>query len=410
MQQVVVTGLGAITPAGNTAADTWASLLAGRPAVGPITQFDASDQPVRIAGEVTGFDPEDLLDHKRLRRSARFSQLAVAASREAAGDAGLVVDEDNAGRVGVVMNTAVAGVGETAANTHALRDRGVRGVSPYFVSSVIPNMPACEVAIDLGINGPVTASSLACASGVYALLEARQLILAGDADVVIAGGTDSSIAPVWFGGLSNMGALSRRNDDPGAASRPFDRDRDGFVYGEGAVALVVESAEHARARGATIYAEVAGGSLTCDAFHVTKPDPSAVCAATALEQALARADLSPADIDYICAHGTSTRINDVTETRAIRQVFGKHADGLPISSPKSMVGHLIGAAGALSALVCVLAIRDGIVPPTINLDTPDPECDLDYVPHVARRVPVRATTANGFGFGGQNAVVVLREF
>jgi 3-oxoacyl-[acyl-carrier-protein] synthase II len=406
--QAVVTGAGAITPVGNDRESTWQALLAGRSGVGPITAFDASGFPVRIAAEVRGFDPTTLLTHKRLRRSARFSHLAIAAAREAVADAGLVVDDPD-GRVGVVVNNAVAGFPEIEAGAHTLRDEGTRKVSPYLVASVIPNMPACEVAMDLGAHGPVTAGALACASGVYALLNARDLIATGQADVVIAGGTDAGITPSMFAALTNMGALSRHNDEPELASRPFDADRDGFVYGEGAVVFVVESAEHARARGARAYAEIAGGALTSDAFHVSAPEPTGRFAAAAIRGALRDAGADPADIDYVCAHGTSTRANDRTETRALRAAFGSSADDLVISSPKSMVGHMIGAAGALSALVCVLAMRDGIVPPTINLDTPDPECDLDYVPNQARKVDVTTGMVNAFGFGGQNCVAVLRR-
>lgn len=407
MSKIVVTGLGAMTPVGNDVATTWQALLSGRSGVRPVTAFDASQRRVRIAGEVQGFDPTELLDHKRARRSARFSQLAVAAAREAVKDAGVVVDEDSALRAGVVVNTAVPGITETHNNTEALASRGGHGVSPYFVPSAIPNMPASEVAIDLGLHGPVTAGALACASGVSAVLDARRLILAGEADVVVAGGADSAITPVMFEGLTNMGVLSRRNDEPGRASRPFDAERDGFVFGEGAVVVVLESAEHARARGVRPYAEVRGGALTSDAFHVAKPEPSGDYAAGAIEQALARGEVTPADVDYVCAHGTSTTLNDVTETRAIKRVFGSAAEETPISSPKSMVGHLIGAAGALSVMVCALAIRDGVVPPTINLENADPECDLDYVPNHARDHDVDVTLANAFGFGGQNCVAVL---
>jgi len=403
---VVVTGLGAVTPVGNDAATTWDALTQGRSGIGPITRFDASGDRVRIAGEVTGFDPAAYLDHKRVRRSARFAQFAVAAAREAVRDAGLA--ELDADRTGVVVNTAVTGFPEIQGGVESLHDRGAQRVSPYFVSSVIPNMPACEVAMDLGVHGPVTAGALACASGVYALLDARRLILAGEADVVIAGGTDAGITSVMLAGLTNMGALSRRNDEPERASRPFDADRDGFVFGEGAVLLVLESAAHARARGAVPYAELAGGALTSDAFHVSAPDPSGAQPVAAIRQALDRTGTGPSDIDYICAHGTSTKINDVTETQAIRTALGPRADHVAVSSPKSMVGHLIGAAGSLSALVCALAIRDGLVPPTINQDTPDPECDLDYVPDKARPMPVRAALVNAFGFGGQNCVAVLR--
>ncbi|MEW2349918.1 MULTISPECIES: beta-ketoacyl-ACP synthase II [unclassified Streptomyces] len=408
-RQVVVTGFGALTPVGNDRESTWQALLAGKSGIAPITAFDATGLPTTIAGEVKGFDPSTLLDRKRERRSARFSQLAVAAAREAVADASLTVGGEgvDAGRVGVVLNNAVAGmdgIERAVDQMHA----DPRTISPYFVSSVIPNMPACEVAIDLGVRGPVTASALACASGVYALLEARRLILSGEADVVLAGGTDSAITRVMFQGLSNMGALSKRNDEPERASRPFDADRDGFVFGEGAVVCVLESAEHAAARGARAYAEVAGGALTSDAFHVSAPDPSGAGAVSAMRQALERTGTAASDVDYICAHGTSTRINDLTESKAIREVYGNSAYDLLVSSPKSMVGHLIGAAGALSAMVAALAIRDGVVPPTINLDQPGEECDLDYVPHTARKADVRAAAVNAFGFGGQNCVAVLR--
>ena len=405
--QVVVTGFGAITPVGNDRETTWQALVKGVSGVDTITAFDAGGLPTRIAGEVKGFEPAAVLDTKRLRRSARFSQLAVAAAREAVADAGLVIGEGLAGRTGVVVNCAVAGMGEIESATRKIAGPDPGRLSPYFVSSVIPNMAACEVAIDLGVHGPVTASALACASGIYAFLEARRLILSGEADVVVCGGTDASITPVMFAGLSSMGALSRRNDEPARASRPFDADRDGFVYGEGAVLAVLESADHARRRGAQAYASIAGGALTSDAFHVSAPEPSGEYAAAAMTQALERSGLGPGDVDYICAHGTSTRANDRTESAAIRETFGSHAANVAISSPKSMVGHLIGAAGALSAMVSALAMRDGVAPPTINLDTPDPECDLDYVPNVARPMAIGTAMVNAFGFGGQNCVAVL---
>ena len=403
----VVTGIGAVTPLGLTVPETWDGLVNGRSGVSLIESFDASDLPVRIAGEVHGFDGEAVLGPKRFRRSARFSQLAVSAAREAVADAGLDTAAES-DRTGVVVNAAVAGGPETERNVRALIERGPRDLSPYFVPSTILNMAACEVAIDLGVHGPVNASALACASGTAALLEARRLILGGEADVVIAGGTDAGISRSMFAGLALMGPLSERNDAPEEASRPFDADRDGFVFGEGAVVLVVESAEHARARGADVYGAVAGGALTSDAFHISAPEPSGVHAARAIELALRNSGLAPAELDYICAHGTGTKANDASETRAIRMALGDAADGVPVSSPKSMVGHLIGAAGALSAMVCLLAIRDGVLPPTTNLHTPDPECDLDYVPLQARRATVRTAAANAFGFGGQNCVIVLR--
>jgi len=403
----VITGIGAVTPLGLDAATTWRGLVEGASGVGPVTAFDASGLPVRIAAEVKGFDPEGLLGPKRFRRSARFTQLAIAAAREAVADAGLDHAADPE-RIGVVVNSAVGGLPETEASVNTMNAEGPRAVSPYYVPSTITNMPACEVAIDLGLHGPVTASALACASGNAALLEARRLIVGGEADVVIAGGTDAGITPVMFAGLTNIGPLSERNDEPERASRPFDADRDGFVFGEGAVLFVIEAAEHARARGARPYATVCGGALTADALHMVAPEPSGSHAARAITLALERTDTGPGEIDYICAHGTGTQANDVAETRAIRLALGPHAEHTPISSPKSMVGHMIAAAGALSAMCCVLAMRDGVLPPTTNLERADPECDLDYIPLRARRATVRTAIVNAFGFGGQNCVVVLR--
>jgi 3-oxoacyl-[acyl-carrier-protein] synthase II len=403
----VVTGIGAITPLAGTAPETWAGLVAGRSGISLIESFDASALPTRIAGEIHGFDAEAAVGPKRARRAARFSQLAIVASREAVADAGLTPAEES-DRTAVLINSACAGTPETERNVRALVEKGPRDVSPYYVPSTILNMAACEVAIDLGVHGPVNASALACASGTYALLEARRLILTGEADVVIAGGSDAAINEAMLAGLSVMGPLSERNDAPAEASRPFDADRDGFVFGEGAVVCVVESAEHARARGANVYGAVAGGALTSDAFHMSAPEPTGAHAARAISLALQNAGVHPRELDYICAHGTATKANDAAETRAIRIALCEDADRVPASSPKSMVGHLIGAAGALSVMVCLLAIRDGMMPPTINLHTPDPACDLDYIPLTARRAEVRTAAANAFGFGGQNCVVVLR--
>jgi 3-oxoacyl-[acyl-carrier-protein] synthase II len=415
----VITGIGAITPVGLDVPSSWRALVAGESGVAPITLFDAGEFPVQIAAEVKGFDGDAVMGTKRFRRSARYSQFAVAAAREAfidaglssgveagvGGDVGASIDPD---RVGVVINAAVGGAAETEVNVDHMREQGLRGVSPYYVPSMISNMPACEVAIDLGLHGPVSASNLACASGNAALLEARRLILAGEADVVIAGGTDAGIAPVMIAGLSNMGPLSAHNEDPATASRPFDLNRDGFVFGEGAVVMVVESAAFAAARGARVYGSVAGGALTADAFHISHPQPSGADAARAISLALSRAGLSAGEIDLVVAHGTATKINDAVETKAIHTAFGSAAGDLAVTSPKSMLGHMIGAAGAVSVMVALLAIRDGLIPPTINLETPDPDCDLDYVPLVARETPVRTAAVNAFGFGGQNCVVVLQ--
>lgn len=404
----MVTGLGALTPVGLDAPSTWNALVAGQSGIGPITQFDASGLATRIAGEVSGFDPVEVLGAKRAHRTARFSQLAIAASREAVADAGLDVASE-ADRIGVAIGSAVAGTPETERNVRALAEEGPRAVSPFYVASTILNMASCEVAIDLGAHGPVTASALACATGTYALLEARRIILAGEADVVIAGGADAGINEAVIAGLSNMGPLSERNDDPSGASRPFDSDRDGFVFGEGAVVMVVESAAHAAGRGATPYGTIAGGALTSDAFHMSAPEPSGDYAAAAIKLALERAGIAPEELGYICAHGTATRANDASESRAIRAALGDAADTIPVSSPKSMVGHLIAAAGALAAMVCLLGMRDGVLPPTINLTNPDPDCDLDHIPLTARDAEATTAIANAFGFGGQNCVAAFRR-
>ena len=404
----VVTGLGALTPVGLDAPSTWKALVAGQSGIGPITQFDASGLATRIAGEVTGFDPVEALGSKRTHRSARFSQLAIVAAREAVADAGLDV-EAQANRIGVAIGSAVAGTPETERAMNALFTDGPRAVSPFYVAQTILNMASCEVAIDLGVHGPVTASALACATGTYSILEARRLILSGEADVVIAGGADAGITEAVFAGLSNMGPLSERNDDPAGASRPFDSDRDGFVFGEGAVVLVIESAEHAAARGATSYGSIAGGALTSDAFHMSAPEPTGDYAAGAIRLALERTGIAPDELGYICAHGTATRANDASESRAIRAALGDATDNIPVSSPKSMVGHLIAAAGALAGMVCLLSMRDGVIPPTINLANPDPECDLDHVALTARQATPSAAIANAFGFGGQNCVVAFRR-
>jgi 3-oxoacyl-[acyl-carrier-protein] synthase II len=421
---VVITGLGALTPVGNDVASTWDALQGGRSGIRQIASFDASALPTRIAGEVLGFDPLTVMDAKQVRRSSRFAQLAVAAALQAVADAGLDLGSGAAGaepspaasvtgaggptdRIGVVVNTAAGAFGETGDGGVRFAELGWRAMHGDFVPAVIPNMAACQVAMRLGIHGPVTASVLACASGNYALVEAARLIRSGEADVVLAGAADASVTPLMIGSLSMMGALSTRNDDPELASRPFDAERDGFVYAEGAVIFVVESARHAAARGARPYARYLGGALTCDAHHVVAPHPDATYAAAAMRQALGHAGIPPTELDYVCAHGTSTRANDRSETAALRTVLGSHADSVAVSSPKSMTGHLIGAAGALSVLVGCLAIRDGVVPPTINLETADPECDLDYVPKVARQMPVNTVLTNAFGFGGQNCSVVL---
>jgi len=409
-RRAVVTGLGAVTPIGNDVATFWSNLVAGVSGVGPITRFDASNEEVRIAAEVKGFEPRDWIDFKQARRISRFAQLAVAAARQAIDDSGLEIGDHNRDDVAVVVNTGGGGIGDVAIGQQTFLEQGGRRVSPFMVPMLSPSMAAAQISIQNGIRGPVITSVAACASGVQALIEAQRMIEHGDVDVVIAGGTESAILPVAFAALANMGALSKRNDEPEKASRPFEANRDGFVFGEAAAVLVVEAVEHALARGATILGEVAGGALTGDAFHISAPDPSGYGATLAMKRALRDAHLEMNTVDYVVAHGTSTPLNDATETKAIRAAFGAHADRLLVSSNKSMIGHTLGAAGAVSALVAILAIRDGVIPPTINYETPDPACDLDYVPNEARRTTVNVAIANGFGFGGQNAVSVFSRY
>jgi len=402
--------MGAVTPIGNDAEAFWRNLVAGVSGIAPITQYDASGEEVRIAGEVKDFDPRSWMDFKQARRMSRFSQLAVAAARQAIDASGLEIGDANRDEVAVVVNTGGGGIGEVAASERVMLEQGGTRVSPFMVPMLSPSMAACQISIQNGIRGPVITSVAACASGVQAFVEAQRLIEHGDVDVVITGGTESAILPVAFAALANMGALSKRNDEPERASRPFDADRDGFVFGEAAAVVVVEAAEHAERRGAPIVAEVAGGALTGDAFHISAPDPSGYGATLAMERAVRDAHLEPEQVDYVVAHGTSTPLNDATETKAIRAAFGAHADRLAVSSNKSMIGHTLGAAGAVSGLAAICAIRDGVVPPTINQETPDPECDLDYVPNRSREMPVGVAIANGFGFGGQNAVAVFRRY
>jgi 3-oxoacyl-[acyl-carrier-protein] synthase II len=410
VRRAVVTGLGAVTPIGNDVPTFWRNLTSGVSGVAAISTFDPSDLEVRIAAEVKGFDPRDWIDFKQARRMSRFSQLAVAAARQAIDESGLEIGDHNRDDIAVVVNTGGGGLQDVAIGEVTYRESGPQRVSPFMVPMLSPSMAACQISIQNDTRGPVITSVAACASGVQAFVEAQRLIEHGDVDVVITGGTESAIMPIAFAALANMGALSKRNDDPEHASRPFDATRDGFVFGEAAGVVVVEAAEHAESRGATILAEIAGGALTADAFHISAPEPSGRGAAQAMERAIADAHLERDQVQYVAAHGTSTPLNDATETRAIRTAFGDHADRLAVSSNKSMLGHTLGAAGAMSALAAILAIRDGVIPPTINLANPDPECDLDYVPNVAREARVDVAIVNGFGFGGQNAVAVFSRY
>jgi 3-oxoacyl-[acyl-carrier-protein] synthase II len=413
-RRAVVTGLGAITPIGNDYPTYWRNLLAGVNGGGPITSFDATRFDVRIAAEVKDFDPTIAMDRKMARRMSRFIQFGMAAAKEAVEDAGLDFTDwspERRDRVGVAINTGGGGIEQIVDGTHTLDQKGPGQVSPFAIPALSGSMAACMVSMKYGLTGPVITQVAACASSVIAFLDGLRLIQDGDCDVVLVGGAEAPLLPIAFAALANMGALSKRNDDPMHASRPFDRDRDGFLFGEGAGVMVLESAAHAMARGARIRAEVLGASLTADAFHVSAPEPTGRGAARAMELAMRHAGVAPDEIDYIAAHGTSTPLNDGTETRAIKAAFGEHAYRVAISSPKSMVGHMLGAAGVANALAAVGAICEGMIPPTANLENPDlPDCDLDYVPLVPRTRRVDTAMVNGFGFGGQNAVAVFRRF
>jgi beta-ketoacyl-acyl-carrier-protein synthase II len=408
--RVVITGLGAITPLAHSVAETWQGLLAGRSGVGPITQFDASDLPCRIAAEVKDFRPEEYIDYKDARRMSRAAQLAVAAAQEAVEDAGLANPFTYPERVGVLIGTGIGGFEKGSEGMEAYRDRGLRGVGPFTLISALANMPSYYVGSLFGALGPLNTVVAACATGTQSIGEAAEWIRRGSADVVITGGVEGLIHPGSIAGFAAMRALSQMNDEPKRASRPFDKDRDGFVVGEAAGIVVLERLEVALARGARIYAEVLGQSSCADAFHPAAPHPEGKGAIRAMRWALDDAGLTPDAVDYVNAHGSSTPLNDSTETLAIKEVFGGHAYELMVSSTKSMLGHLMGAAGAVEAMACILSLRDGIVHPTINYETPDPECDLDYVPNEARNADVEVTLSNSFGLGGQNACLVLGKY
>ncbi|HUP82939.1 MAG TPA: beta-ketoacyl-ACP synthase II [Candidatus Limnocylindria bacterium] len=413
-RRAVVTGLGAVLPIGNDHPTFWNNLINGVSGAGPITRFDATNFDVRIAAEVKDFDPTLAMDRKMARRMSRFIHFAMAVAKEAVADAKIDFSDwtpEQRDRGAVIINSAGGGVEEIMMSDGVLREKGPGQVSPFAYPALSASMAGCLVSMEYGITGPVINQSAACATSILAFLDGLRLIQNGDADVVFAGGSEAPLLQVGFAALGNMHALSKRNDDPQCASRPFDRDRDGFVYGEGAGVVLLESAEHALARGATIQAELVGAATTSDAFHISAPDPTGRGATMAMTRALKDAGVAPDEVDYIAAHGTSTSLNDATETRAIKAALGAHAHKVAISSPKSMVGHTIGAAGVVNALTAIGAIREGVIAPTINLDNPDlPELDLDYVPLVARKARVDTAMINGFGFGGQNAVAVFRRF
>jgi 3-oxoacyl-[acyl-carrier-protein] synthase II len=408
LKRVVVTGLGAITPIGNNLTEYWEGLLSGRNGIAPITLFNASQHACRIAAEVKGFDPHDYLDRKDAKRMDRFSQLGVAASLQALADAKLTIDELNADRVGVIIGTGVGGLKVLEDQQEVLLARGPSRISPFMIPMMIANMAAGLTAIHTGAKGPNTCTVTACAAGSNAIGDAFRLIQRGYAKAMICGGTEAAVTPLSMAGFASMKALSTRNEDPAHASRPFDRDRDGFVMGEGAGILILEELEQALARDAKIYGEIVGYGMTCDAYHMTAP--SGQGATQAIELALKDAGLQPEAIHYINAHGTSTPANDPTETKAIKKALGEHAERVAISSTKSMTGHLLGGSGGIEAVATVMAIANDRIPPTINLENPDPECDLDYVPGQSRAQTVEAALSNSFGFGGHNVTLAFKKY
>lgn len=410
MSRIVITGLGAITPLGNDVDTFWEKMKAGESAADTIRTFDVSDYVIQIACEVNDFKPTDWIDRKSAKRMARSTQFSIATAKQALADANFEVTPENSSRVGVVFNTGGGGLSNMEESQIQLMENGPRSVSPFLVPIVMANAASCLVSIELGTTGPLNTSTLACASGNYALVDAYYMLTRGEADVIIAGGTEAAISPLIIASFGRMGALSARNDDPQRASRPFDKDRDGFVFGEGAVAFVLETEEHAKARGANIYAEVFGGALRSDAYHLTAPKPDASGATAAIQRALEVSGKTPGEVDAIFAHGTSTPLGDVAETLAIKKVFGEMAYQIPVTATKSQVGHMLGAAGAVSALAAVKTIKEGIICPTINLETPDPDCDLDYVPNEARTHDANLALVNAFGFGGQDVVLVLGKY
>lgn len=409
-RRVVVTGVGLVTPLGIGTAETWAAICAGKSGAGQITRFDASDYSTRIAAEVKGFNAEAYLPKKEAKRTENFIAYAIAATRMALDDSGLTIDEHNSARVGVLTGCGLGGLNMLEVTARTVETRGPNRVSPFFIPLIIGNMAPGMISIQFGAKGPNSSVATACAAGSHAVGDAFEIIKYGKADAMITGGVESVVTRTCIAGFSAMKALSQRNDAPTKASRPFDRDRDGFVVGEGSGILILEALEHAKARGARIYAEMAGYGMSGDGFHMTSPPPDGDGAVRCMQAALKDAGIGPEQIGYINAHGTSTPINDLYETRAIKTTFGPAAFRVPISSTKSMTGHLLGGAGGIETVFTALAIHDGILPPTINLDNPDVECDLDYIPHVARKTEVEYAMTNSFGFGGTNAALILKRY
>jgi len=409
-KRVVITGLGCVSPVGNNVKDTWSALLAGKSGAAFITSFDASNHKTKFAAEVKGFDAVDLFGTREARKMDRFTQMATAATLEALEQANLNIDESNRDRVGILIGTGIGGIMTILENYETLKDRGPDRVSPFLIPMMISDSAAGNIAIRIGARGPNMSLATACATGTNSIGEAAEMIRRGGADVMIAGGSEAAITALTMAGMNVMTALSTRNDDPQRASRPFDKDRDGFLMGEGSAILILESLEHAQTRGANILCEFTGYGTTDDAHHISAPAENGAGAAISMSIALENAGLKPVDISYINAHGTSTYLNDKSETAAIKTVFGEEAYSTPVSSTKSMTGHLLGASGALEALISTMAIQESILPPTINYETPDPVCDLDYVPNEPRKAVVDHVMSNSFGFGGHNATLIVSKF
>jgi len=407
-RRVVITGLGSINALGHTVDEYWAGLMAGKCGIGRVTQFDVTDFACQIGAEVRDWDPALHMDPKEARRNDRYTHFGFCAARQAVKDAALDMTKEDGDRVGVLVGSGIGGMATYEAQLRNLFEKGPRKVSPFTIPSLIGNICSGMIAIDLGARGPNFGVVSACATSTHALGEAFHTIRRGEAEVMVAGGTEASITPFAYAGFCSMKAMSTRNDEPERACRPFDSGRDGFVMGEGAGVLVLESLEHAQARGARIYGEIVSYAATCDAFHITQPDPDGRGLTLAMSRALSFGGVKPEEVDYINAHGTSTPYNDKFETIAIKKVFGEHARKLAVSSTKSMTGHLLGAAGGVEAVACIKAMQNGMIPPTINLEQQDPECDLDYVPNQARAAKLRCVLSNNLGFGGQNASIVFR--
>lgn len=409
-KRVVVTGLGAITPIGNTVPEYWQGLMSGKNGIDRITLFDASQHKCQIAGEVKGFDPCDYISRKDAKRMDRFAQLAVSASKQAIADAQFVIDDLNAEQVGVMIGTGVGGLKVLEDQQEVLLTRGPSRVSPFTIPTMIANMAAGLTAIHTGAKGPNSCPVTACAAGSNAVGDAFRLIQRGYAQAMICGGTEAAVTPLSFAGFASAQALSTRNDDPAHACRPFDKDRDGFVMGEGSGILILEELEYALSRGARIYAEIIGYGMTCDAYHMTSPVPGGLGAARAISLALKDGNLTPEQVSYVNAHGTSTPMNDSTETAAMKRALGEHAHQITVSSTKSMTGHLLGGSGGIEAVATVMAVNNDRVPPTINLENPDPDCDLDYIPNESREQIVDVALSNSFGFGGHNVTLAFKKF